>query len=156
MARYAAEMPTIDASLQEMLDEFALRKLVHAYCRAVDRGDFATLRDLYHEDAVDAHGEFSTGSVDEFLDELAAVPSTHPVDAAQHHHRELRDQTATEPRARSTRSRCTRSVRAIGMSMSSSADAISTSTRSGDDTWKIVERTIVTDWAQVTIRRQAT
>ena len=45
---YAAEMPTPEALLQEMLDEFALRKLVHAYCRAVDRGDFAKLRDLYH------------------------------------------------------------------------------------------------------------
>ncbi|MDT5005063.1 MAG: hypothetical protein QOJ24_2239, partial [Mycobacterium sp.] len=44
-------MPTTEALLQEMLDEFALRKLVHAYCRAVDRSDFTTLRDLYHEDA---------------------------------------------------------------------------------------------------------
>jgi len=72
MAGYAAEMPTTEAPLLEMLDEFALRKLVHAYCRAVDRGDFTKLRDLYHEDAVDAHGEFSTGSVDEFLGTLAA------------------------------------------------------------------------------------
>ena len=65
-------MPT-EALLQEMLDEFALRKLVHAYCRAVDRGDLAKLRELYHHDAVDAHGGFSAGTVDDFLDELAAA-----------------------------------------------------------------------------------
>ena len=61
-----------DSLLQEMLDEFALRKVVHTYCRAVDRGDFATLRNLYHHEAVDAHGEISTGSVAEFLKTLEA------------------------------------------------------------------------------------
>ena len=30
-----------DALLQEMLDEFQLRKLVHSYCRAVGRGGIA-------------------------------------------------------------------------------------------------------------------
>jgi len=49
-------MTASESLLQEMLDEFALRKVVHTYCRAVDRGDFATLRNLYHHDAVDAHG----------------------------------------------------------------------------------------------------
>ena len=62
-----------EALLQEMLDEFQLRKLVHSYCRAVDRGDIATLRGLYHHDASDAHGAFSTGSVDHFLDGLVAA-----------------------------------------------------------------------------------
>lgn len=31
----------MDPLLQEMLDEFKLRKLVYSYCRAVDRGDIA-------------------------------------------------------------------------------------------------------------------
>jgi ketosteroid isomerase-like protein len=62
-----------EASLQEMLDEYQLRKLVHGYCRAVDRGDLAQLRGLYHDDAEDDHGAFSTGSVDEFLGQLAAA-----------------------------------------------------------------------------------
>jgi hypothetical protein len=52
-------MATTGTVLQEMIDEFQLRKLVHAYCRAVDRGDFAQLKNLYHQDAVDAHGGFS-------------------------------------------------------------------------------------------------
>src|ERR1700755_1894653 len=65
-------MSVTEALLQEMLDELQLRKLVHAYCRGGDRGDFATLRGLHHHDATDAHGEFSTGTVDEFLATLAA------------------------------------------------------------------------------------
>jgi hypothetical protein len=63
----------VSDQLQEMLDDFALRKLVHGYCRAVDRGDLLALRDLYHRDADDDHGAFSTGSVEDFLAELAAA-----------------------------------------------------------------------------------
>jgi ketosteroid isomerase-like protein len=44
-------MAPSEAQLQEMLDEFELAKLVHRYCRAVDRGDLVQLRDLYHDDA---------------------------------------------------------------------------------------------------------
>jgi hypothetical protein len=62
-----------DPVLQEMIDEFQLRKLVHAYCRAVDRGEFEQLRNLYHHDAVDSHGAFSAGSADEFLNHLIAA-----------------------------------------------------------------------------------
>ncbi len=59
--------------LQEMLDEHQLSRLVHAYCRAVDRGDLDLVRSLYHRDAVDSHGAFSGGSVDEFVGRLAAA-----------------------------------------------------------------------------------
>jgi hypothetical protein len=66
-------MAVRDPEVQDMLDEFALHKLVHAYCRAVDRGDLDLLRTLYHPDASDAHGALSTGSVTEFLDQLVAM-----------------------------------------------------------------------------------
>lgn len=56
-----------------MLDEFQLRKLVHSYCRAVDRGDLPTLRSLYHHDAEDHHGAFSTGSAEDLLEGLVAA-----------------------------------------------------------------------------------
>src|SRR4051794_23236533 len=66
-------MAPSDAQLQEMLDEFALRKLVHGYCRAVDRGDIAYLRDLYHPDATDDHGAVAAGSAGELLDAITAA-----------------------------------------------------------------------------------
>lgn len=59
--------------LQEMLDEHELRKLVHRYCRAVDRGDDATLRSLYHDDAEDAHGSFSSGPATRLVEQIAAA-----------------------------------------------------------------------------------
>jgi len=66
-------MAPSDALLQEMLDEFQLRKLVHGYCRAVDRGDDAQLRSLYHHAADDDHGGFSTGPSDEFFGAITAA-----------------------------------------------------------------------------------
>ena len=148
MARYAAEMPTIEASLQEMLDEFALRKLVHAYCRAVDRGDFAKLRDLYHQDAVDAHGEFSTGGVDEFLATLAA---------SRPHIRSMQHNITTVNFAIDG-DRAEGEIYTIAMHTFGAGDRDVDVIVGGryldkyekrDDIWKIVERTIVTDWARV-------
>ncbi|MDT5361362.1 MAG: hypothetical protein QOC69_3124 [Mycobacterium sp.] len=66
-------MAPSEALLQEMLDEFQLRKLVHGYCRAVDRGVSRTLRDLYCHDVKDDHGAFATGTADEFFSALAAA-----------------------------------------------------------------------------------
>lgn len=63
----------VDPLLQEMLDEYQLRTLVHAYCRAVDRGQLESLRNLYHLDAEDSHGAFSEGSADDFIGQLAAA-----------------------------------------------------------------------------------
>jgi len=141
-------METSDALLQEMIDEFALRKLVHAYCRAVDRGDTERLRDLYHHDAVDAHGGFSAGTADQFLSELAAA----------------------RPHIRSMQHNVTTVNFAInGDAAEGEIYTIAVHTLVGkgrdvdlvvggryldkyekrDDTWKISERTIVTDWAQV-------
>jgi uncharacterized phage protein gp47/JayE len=141
-------MPTNDALLQEMLDEFQLRKLVHSYCRAVDRGDVTTLRKLYHHDAKDAHGTFSTGSADDFLDELAAA----------------------RPYIRSMQHNITTVNFAIsGDSADGEIYTIATHTfiagerdvdvvvggryldryEKRDGTWKFIERTIVTDWAHV-------
>jgi ketosteroid isomerase-like protein len=141
-------MSTPEALLQEMLDEFALRKLVHAYCRAVDRGDFPTLRDLYHEDAVDAHGDFSTGSVDEFLGTLAA---------SRPHIRSMQHNITTVNFAID-------GERAEGEIYTLAVHTFGAGDRDVDvivggryldkyekrrHIWKIVERTIVTDWARV-------
>ena len=137
-----------DPALQEMLDEHALRKLVHGYCRAVDRGDLETLRGLYHHGADDRHGAFSSGSVDDFVRRLAA----------------------SRPHLRSTQHHVTTANFAIsGDVAEGEIYSIAThtfATKRGetevivggryldryekrDGTWKFLERTIVTDWAHV-------
>jgi hypothetical protein len=63
--------PGIDADLavrlQAVADRSELRDLVLTYCRACDRRDFALVRTLYHDDAIDDHGKMFRGSPDEFV-----------------------------------------------------------------------------------------
>jgi ketosteroid isomerase-like protein len=141
-------MPPTEALLQEMLDEFQLRKLVHAYCRAVDRGDFAKLRDLYHHDAEDAHGAFSTGSADDFLAAMAA---------ARPHIRSMQHNITTVNFAIDGNS-AEGEVYTIATHTFSAGDRDVDVVVGGryldkyekrDDTWKLIARTIVTDWAHV-------
>lgn len=141
-------MATTDGVLQEMIDEFQLRKLVHAYCRAVDRGDIARLRDLYHDDAVDAHGGFSAGDVDRLMRELTAA---RPYLRSMQHHVTTANFAIADDRAE-------------GEIYTVAVHTLAGRGRDTDlivggryldkyekrfDTWKIVERTIVTDWARV-------
>jgi hypothetical protein len=60
-------------TLQMLIDKQALSELVHSYCRACDRRDFALLRSLYHDDAIDDHGTMFRGSADEYLAWLPGV-----------------------------------------------------------------------------------
>jgi hypothetical protein len=142
-------MATTDAALQEMLDEFQLRKLVHTYCRAVDRGDFAQLKTLYHRDAVDAHGTFSEGSADQFVDQLAAA---HPYIRSMQHNVTTTNFAIDGHTAEGE-------VYTIAVHTLAGRDRDVDLVVGGryldryekrDGTWKIVERTIVTDWARVT------
>jgi hypothetical protein len=51
----------------EALDRAALTDLVMRYCRGVDRRDFALVRSLYWDDAVDHHGAMFEGGPDDFV-----------------------------------------------------------------------------------------
>ena len=133
---------------QELLDEFQLRKLVHGYCRAVDRGDIERLKDLYHDDAVDAHGEFSAGTVDAFLHELAA--SRRHIKAMQHN-----ITTVNFVIARDT---AEGEIYTIAVHTLAGRDHDLDLVIGGryldkyekrDNIWKIAQRLVVTDWAQV-------
>lgn len=62
-----------DAKLALLIARDELHQLVNAYCRAVDRADYDTLRGLYHPDATDSHGSFSDGGVDQFIAQLQAA-----------------------------------------------------------------------------------
>ncbi len=58
---------TLTPAQTALLDQVALRDLVMRYCRGCDRRDFALVRSLYHDDAVDDHGAMFCGSPDEFV-----------------------------------------------------------------------------------------
>lgn len=63
----AASLHPRALELADLLDQQALRHLAHAYCHAVDRGDLVLLRSLYHDDAIDDHGEMFCGTPDEYV-----------------------------------------------------------------------------------------
>lgn len=137
-----------DAALQEMLDEFALRKLVHGYCRAVDRGDIETLRDLYHHDAQDQHGAFSSGSVDDFLRRLAA--SRPHLTSTQHHVTTTNFAISGDTAEGEVYSIATHTFAAKrGETEVIVGGRYLDKYEKRNGTWKFRERAIVTDWAHV-------
>jgi ketosteroid isomerase-like protein len=59
--------------LQIMLDKQELHELVLTYCRAIDRQDFALVRTLYHDDAIDDHGDMFKGGPDAYVAWLPTI-----------------------------------------------------------------------------------
>jgi hypothetical protein len=59
--------------LRVAADKIALQDLVQSYSRGVDRRDFALLRTLYHEDAIEEHGEMFSGPASAYIDWLPGV-----------------------------------------------------------------------------------
>jgi hypothetical protein len=138
----------MDNVLQELVDEYHLRKLVHAYCRAADRGDVEQLRSLYHDDSVDAHGGFSSGAAGDFLQQMIAA---RPYIRAMQHHITTVNFAIAGAEAEGE-------IYTIAVHTLAGADRDVDVVVGGryldkyakrDSTWKIKERTIVTDWARV-------
>ncbi|SDG34695.1 nuclear transport factor 2 family protein [Pseudonocardia oroxyli] len=59
-----------DEQLAHLLAEAEIKRLLYGYCRAVDRGDLVSLREVYHPDAVDEHSGVYSGDVDGFITQL--------------------------------------------------------------------------------------
>lgn len=58
--------PDTDRRVRRLLDKEEIRDLMARYARAVDRMDLASLREVYHDDAYDDHGDYK-GDVDGLL-----------------------------------------------------------------------------------------
>lgn len=56
----------MDARLARLLDQQDIERVIHRYCRGIDRRDLALVRSCYHDDATDQHGSFF-GSADEYV-----------------------------------------------------------------------------------------
>ena len=56
-----------ETHLDDLLAKEALSRLVVSYSRAVDRRDFALLRELYAPEALDQHGEMYEGGIDGYI-----------------------------------------------------------------------------------------
>jgi hypothetical protein len=131
-----------------MLDEHALQKLVHAYCRAVDRGDIARLQELYHPDAVDAHGGFSTGSADDFLQQLIA--SRPHIRMMQHHITTANFEIAGHAAEGEIYSIAVHTLAGKGRDVDVVVGGrYLDKYEKRDGVWKFTQRTIVTDWARL-------
>lgn len=68
--------------LQRLLDEAAIGRVLAQYCRGVDRGDEALIRDAYWEDATDEHGTYK-GSGHAFAGFVVKALNAHTL-ATQH------------------------------------------------------------------------
>lgn len=141
-------MTHTDALVQEMIDEHQLRKLAHRYCRAVDRGDFAALRDFYHPDAADAHGSFSSGPVGDFIDQMVAARPF--LRSMQHHVTTVNFAVDGDVAEGEIYTIATHTF----MAGEHDVDVVVGGRyldryEKRDATWRIAERAIVTDWAQV-------
>jgi hypothetical protein len=75
-------MPRRETVSEALLDRIAIVELVSRYCRGIDRRDFALVRSLYHDDAIENHGTMFSGTADEFIAWLPEVMA--PWDATIH------------------------------------------------------------------------
>lgn len=54
-------------ALQRLVDKDEIRDLMARYARGVDRADWAAVRETYHADAYDDHGDYK-GGIDGFIE----------------------------------------------------------------------------------------
>jgi hypothetical protein len=59
-------VPDLDSDLELAIAEAEIRRVLYAYCRGVDRRDYALVRSCYHDGAIDDHGKYR-GPVDGFI-----------------------------------------------------------------------------------------
>lgn len=137
-----------DPLLQEILDEAALNRLVHRYCRAVDRGDSALLRSLYHSGATDSHGGFSSGTAGDLVEQIAAARPY--LRSMQHHITTVNFAIAGSAAEGEIYTIATHTLDAGGRDVDVTVGGrYLDKYEKRDGAWGFTERVIVTDWARV-------
>lgn len=66
-AGHTEEDTIMQDALQQLIDREEIRNVMARYARAVDRGDWEGIRDVYHPDANDDHGDYK-GDLDGLID----------------------------------------------------------------------------------------
>ena len=69
-------------ALRKMLDRDAIRQVLGAYARAVDRADAALLKSCYHADATEEHGGNFHGNAHDYVSQ--AMPRLRSMGVMQH------------------------------------------------------------------------
>jgi hypothetical protein len=54
----ALDVETLSSQVDELVAREEIRTVLYNYCRAVDRGDRGLFLSLFHEDAIDHHGNY--------------------------------------------------------------------------------------------------
>lgn len=57
----------MESALQRLIDREEIREVMARYARGVDRGDWEAVRQVYHDDAYDDHGDYK-GGIEGFID----------------------------------------------------------------------------------------
>lgn len=71
-----------DTAIDAMLARDAIREVMAAYARAIDRADAALLKSCYFADAIEEHGSSFTGNAHEYVD--VAMPRVRKMGVMQH------------------------------------------------------------------------
>jgi ketosteroid isomerase-like protein len=71
-----------DAAIDRMLDRDAIREVLAAYARAIDRAHAALLKSCYHADAIEEHGSSFTGNAHTYVE--VAMPRVRTMGVMQH------------------------------------------------------------------------
>ena len=76
--------PTTDrnATLEGVIARDAIREVLSAYARGIDRADAALLKSCYHADAIEEHGGNFTGNAHDYVEH--AIPKVRGMGVMQH------------------------------------------------------------------------
>ncbi len=138
---------------QAITDRYQIEEVLRQYCRGVDRGDAALIRDVYHPDATDDHGVFKGKGVD-FADRVVEA-MTDRMAATMHnlHQINIRFDAREPPRSAATETYFT----AIHRLSNESGDTVLEwfggryvdRFERRDDVWKIADRKVVYEWSKI-------